>query len=177
MVQYPLNVDDFSCQLRTAENKIIILRTVVLRTETTGFFCNFPAYNKEMTNIIVGSQKMQIETRFEMRLEIFGKISPYLVLIGIKNINGRILFQTDRNLKECIRRKQIIMVHKSDKLSCRCSKRCVRILCNTDIFRNQNIFHARILFGILFQHTRHCLVLRAGISDHQLPVRIALLFQ
>ena len=41
-----------------------------------------------------------------MRLEILGQIGPYLVLIGIKSIDGRIFFQTDGNFKECIRRKQ-----------------------------------------------------------------------
>ena len=48
-----------------------------------------------------------------MRLEILGQIGPYLVLIGIKSIDGRIFFQTDGNFKECIRRKQIVFTRGS----------------------------------------------------------------
>ena len=112
-----------------------------------------------------------------MRLEILGQIGPYLVLIGIKNIDGRIFFQTDGNFKECIRRKQIVVIHKTDEISRCCGKRCICILCNADIFRNRNVLYTRIFSGILFQDARHRLILRAGISDHQFPVFITLFFQ
>ena len=109
-----------------------------------------------------------------MRLEILDRSVRTLSLIGIKASDGRIFFQTDGNFKECIRRKQIVVIHKTDEISAAAASAAFVFLCNADIFRNRNVLYARIFSGILFQDARHRLILRAGILDHQFPVFITL---
>ena len=48
-------MDDLTCLFHTAENKIIVLRSVKFSAETSGFLYNRTSHNQKMTDIIVGS--------------------------------------------------------------------------------------------------------------------------
>ena len=48
-------MNDLTCLFHTAENKIIVLRSVKFSAETSGFLYNRTSHNQKMTDIIVGS--------------------------------------------------------------------------------------------------------------------------
>ena len=64
-----LNLDT----VKLAENKkeIVILGTVKLLPESSDFLNNASARHKEMTDIVIGAQQIQVEIRFQMRLKMF----------------------------------------------------------------------------------------------------------
>ena len=47
----------------TAENKIVILRTVELTAKASHFFHKLPSHNKKVTDIIVGAKKIDVKIR------------------------------------------------------------------------------------------------------------------
>ena len=71
--------------LCTAEDEIIILSSVVLTAESSRLFQDTPFHNKKMTNIIIGPQKIRIEIRFQMGLEMFQILSSYFIFVRIEH--------------------------------------------------------------------------------------------
>ena len=72
MVQDSWNVDDIFTKLSTAENEIIILCAVIFRVKPFHLLKYRSFYYKEMTDVVVGTEKIQVKVRFEMRLEMLG---------------------------------------------------------------------------------------------------------
>ena len=77
---------DLLCILRTAEDKVIILGSVILRPETADFIKQFFLHHEQMSDIVHARQKIRIEIRLKMRVKQFISIHIQLVLIGIEDI-------------------------------------------------------------------------------------------
>ena len=71
--------------LCTAEDEIIILCPVILPAKPSCLLQNTPFHNKKMTNIIIGPQKIRIEIRFQMGLEMFQILSSYFIFVRIEH--------------------------------------------------------------------------------------------
>ena len=63
--------DSAGSSLHTAENKVMILCPVKFLTETADLIHDSLADYKKVTDIVVGPQEIQVEIRFQMRLEMF----------------------------------------------------------------------------------------------------------
>ena len=167
-------MDNFSGLLHTAKNKIIILCSVKFPSETAGLLNDTASYHQKMADIIVGSQKIQIKIRFQMRLEMFRKVCCYLVLICVDHICLRVFFQCCCNLIKRIGSKQVIMIQKSHEIAFRHGKSCIGILCNAKILLQVLITDTPVHLCIRFQDCLHIPIFRASISQTQLPVLISL---
>ncbi len=64
------HMSDLAGFLYTTKNKIMILRTVKFLPESAGFTYNRLSGNKKMTDIVIGTQKVQIKIRLQMRLKM-----------------------------------------------------------------------------------------------------------
>ena len=126
-------MSDLAGLLYTAKNKIMILRTVKFLSESAGFTYNRLSGNKKMTDIIIGTQKVQIKIRLQMRLKMLAQICSHLIFIRINSVQFRIFFQSKRDLIKCIWCKQIIMIQNSGKLTFRHCKCCICVPCNSKI--------------------------------------------
>ena len=62
------------CQLTASEDKIIILGAVEFLAETARLFNQALFYHEKMADVIVGTQKIQIKIRLQMRLIMFTQI-------------------------------------------------------------------------------------------------------
>ena len=69
-----------------------------------------------MRDIVIGAQQVDAEIRFEVRLKMFCQIRRHLVFIRIHHIRILKLCDRLRNLIQCIRCKQIIVVQQTDKV-------------------------------------------------------------
>ena len=167
----------FSCFLHTAENKIIILRSVKFFTESTHFFHQLTSGNKKVTDIVIRTKQVNIKIRLQMRLEMLIQLCSHLIFVCINHISIFMLVQRIHNLKKCIRRKKIIMVQKSHKFSCCHGKCCICILGNSFILCKILPAYSGIPAAVLLQHLFHNFILRAAISNTKLPILIGLGFQ
>ena len=71
------------CLFHAAKDKIIILRAVIITADSTDFFQKSPAHNEKMCDIVIRTQQIQIEIRFEMRIHEFCHLTVCFILIGI----------------------------------------------------------------------------------------------
>ena len=103
--------------LRTPKNVIVILRPLILPSESSGLqSCQICANRKEMADIIVRAQQIRIKIRLKMRLKKRSSLTVHLIFICINRIHVRIFFQKRRHLIECIRFQKIIMIQKGCKI-------------------------------------------------------------
>ena len=62
-------MSDLAGLLYTAKDKIMILRTIKFLPESASFTYNRLSDNKKMTDIVIGTQKIQIKIRLQVRLK------------------------------------------------------------------------------------------------------------
>ena len=84
-------MQNFSGILRASENKVIILCSVKLLTETACLLHNASAHDKEMTDIVIGTQQIQVKVRFQMWLEMLVQFCGNFVLIRVKCVCLRMI--------------------------------------------------------------------------------------
>ena len=119
-----------SRSFHTAEYKIVILCTVEFFFQHSDLIHDLFFHNKKVTDVVYCTQKVDIEVRFEMRLEEFMTIHGHLIFVGIQNLDLRILIQCFHTLEQGVRCHLIIMICKYDKISgCRFHSR-IGILCD-----------------------------------------------
>ena len=73
----------FSGILCAAKNEIIVLSAIKFPSESASFLHNTAAYNKEMTDIIIGTEQIKVEIRFQMRLKMFVQFCRNFIFIRI----------------------------------------------------------------------------------------------
>ena len=110
-----------------AENKIIILGSFEFRPEPSCLFKDRTFYHEKMADIIIGTQKVEVKIRLQMRLKMFAKVSGYFILICIYGLQASVFVQRGRNLIKSVGRQQIVMVQNTDELSFRHLQRRVGI--------------------------------------------------
>ena len=91
MVQHLVYVGNFICGFYTAKNKIIILSSIKLFSEAPYFTDQYASYHKQMADIIIRPQQIQIKIRFHIRRQMLVPFAVYFVLICIHRINPVIL--------------------------------------------------------------------------------------
>ena len=166
---------DLSCQFRTTQDEIIILGTVIGPPESAGFPCQHRAHAKQMTDIIVAPQQIQIKIRFKMRLKMLFSLEIHLVLIAVHRIQGRILPKHRCQLIQGIRCQQIIMIQQADKFPFCHLQRRIGVSRNAAVGRKMGVPHPGILFGIFPDHSFRRRIVSAAVRQTKLQMRIALL--
>ena len=140
VVQDFRDMADHLCLFHTPENKVIVLRAVILSAKTTRLPNQRRPRHKKMGNIVIGPQKIQIKIRFKMGLKMLGKVCRYLIFIRINHIHQRIFFPLQMLVHhfhhpiERLRRQKIVMIQKPQKFSL-CHGECF-----IGIFRDSQIF-------------------------------------
>ena len=86
VIEHLWDMADLLCILCTAENKVVILSSVIFRPETTDFIEQFFFHHKQMADIVDAAEQIDIEIRLKMRVKQFISIHIQLVLIGIEDI-------------------------------------------------------------------------------------------
>ena len=157
-----------------AENKIIILGALEFTAESSCFLKHGTPYHKKVTDIVIGSQKIQIKIRFQMRLEVFAEVCGNLIFIRIDRVKAAVFRQRGGNFIKRVRRQQIVMIQKPDKLSFRHLQRRVGIPGYSQILTQ--VFHPDpFIFSCIFpQKFFHFRIFGASIGDTQLPVPVCL---
>lgn len=118
-----------SRSFHTAEYKIIILCTVKFLFQHSNLIHDLFFTTKDGRYSLLYT-KINIEVRFEMRLEEFVPVHGHLIFIGIQNLKFRILIQRFHTPEQSIRRQLIIMICKHDKISCCRFHGRIGILCD-----------------------------------------------
>ena len=148
VIEHLRDVTDLLCVLRTAENKVVILGSVIFRPKTADFIEQFFFHHKQMADIVDARQQVRIEIRLEMRVEQFISIHVKLVLIGIEDIAVFILIQFFRALKERVRCQTVIMIRKNNEITFCHLKGGVRISGDTAVFPQYLIADPRVFLRI-----------------------------
>ena len=104
-------------RLHTAENKIIILGPVKLRTEQSHLIHHVSSHYKQVADIVHRAEKIRVVIRFKMRLKEFMSVHGHFVLVGIKKPDLPVLVQGLYALVQRVRRQHIVMIGKGDKIS------------------------------------------------------------
>ena len=102
----------FFGNLHTSENEIIVLCAVKLSAKASHLFHQTFTHHKEMTDIVIRSEQIQIKIRLQVRLKMLTQVHRHLILIRIDHIRV-LLLQSLNHLVERIRRQQVIVVQKS----------------------------------------------------------------
>ena len=159
---------------RTAQHKVIVLRTVIGRIQQPDLLQQIASHRKQMTDIIVALQQRHTEIRLEMRPKISCAAPVDLVLICIDRIEPRLCLDGLCHLIERIHRQHIIMICKDNKVSFRLPDRFIRIPGNTTVFCKLHIAHTPILCILLFHK---CSDRRIGtaVRQHKLQSAVGLL--
>ena len=134
VIEHLRDMADLLCILCTAENKVVILGSVIFRPETADFIEQFFFHHKQMADIVDARQQVRIEIRLEMRVKQFISIHVKLVLIGIEDIAVFILIQFFRALKERVRCQTVIMIRKNNEITFCHLKGGIRISGDTAVF-------------------------------------------
>ena len=71
-----------------------------------------------MTDIIYRTEQIWVIIWFKMRLEEFMPIHGHLIFIRIQNTDLSVFVQSLDTLKQCVRCKLIIMIRKSNIITC-----------------------------------------------------------
>ena len=166
---------DLSRQFCTAQDEIIILGTVIGPPESAGFARQHCPHAKQMTDIIVTPQQIQIEIRFEMGLKMPGAPEIHLVLVTVHRIQGRILSKRRRQLIQGIRCQQIIVIQQADKFPFCHLQRRIGVSRDAAVGRKMGVPHPGILFGIFPDHSFRRRIVSAAVRQTKLQMRIALL--
>ena len=127
-----------------------------------------------MTDIIICPQQIQIEIRFKMRLKMFFQICCHFVLIRIKKSGLRIFIQFLYHLIQCIRRKQIILIQKTNIGSGSFLYRCICIFRNSSVFTHSDQTDSFSFKHILFENFFYSASLFIRNSHTEFPVFISL---
>ena len=75
--------------LRTTENEVIILRSVVFLTEAAHLRCQIVADYKQMADIVDAAEQIDIEIRLKMRIKQSAAVHIQLILIRIEAVTSR----------------------------------------------------------------------------------------
>ena len=134
VIEHLRDMADLLCVLRTAENKVVILRSVILCPEAANFIEQSFFHHKQMADIVDARQKVRIKIRLEMRVKQLISIHVKLVLVGIEDVAVFILIQFFRALKESVRCQAVIMICKYNEITFRHLKGSVRISGDTAVF-------------------------------------------
>ena len=148
VIEHLRDVADLLCILCTAENKVVILGSVIFRPETADFIEQFFFHHKQMADIVDARQKIRIKIRLEMRVKQFISIHVKLVLIGIEDIAVFILIQFFRALKERIRCQTVIMIRKNNEITFCHLKGGIRISGDTAVFPQYLIADPRVFLRV-----------------------------
>ena len=148
VIEHLWDMADLLCILCTAENKVVILSSVIFRPETTDFIEQFFFHHKQMADIVDARQKIRIKIRLEMRVKQFISIHVKLVLIGIEDIAVFILSQFFRALKERIRCQTVIMIRKNNEITFCHLKGGIRISGDTAVFPQYLIADPRVFLRV-----------------------------
>ena len=104
-------------RLHTAENKIIILSSVKLRTEQPHLIHHVSSHYKQMADIVHRTEKIGVVIRLEMRLEKFMAVHGHFVLVRIEKPDLSVLIYGLYTLVQRVRRQHVVMIGKGDKIS------------------------------------------------------------
>ena len=104
-------------RLHTAENKIIILGPVKLRTEQPHLIHHVSSHYKQMADIVHRAEKIRVVIRLEMWLKEFMPVHGHFVLVGIEKPDLPVLIQGLYALIQRVRRQHVVMIGKGDKIS------------------------------------------------------------
>lgn len=80
VVEYLRNVANPVRLLRAAQNKIIVLRTVILTIKSSDLLKKSSGYDQKMADVVIASQQIRIEIRLQVRLKVLTPITGNLVL-------------------------------------------------------------------------------------------------
>src|SRR5205823_4638186 len=114
MIQYTRNVMNSVRPLDHAEEKIVILRGVELRTERAGFLHNVPPHCGQMTQIIVGEK--QVGRPIWLKQRRLETVLAEFVFIGINQISVGMRLKMFHEVEKRFRFENVVMVEEGDPL-------------------------------------------------------------
>ena len=174
VIQNPRHMADLSRQLRAAQDEIIILGAVIGPAKSPGLSGQHRTHAEQMADVIVAPQQIQVEIRFEMRLEMLFSLEIHLVLIAVHRIQRRILPKRLRQLIQGIRCQQVVVIQQADKFAPGHLQRRVGVAGNASVGRKLFIAHPIIVPGILPDHGFRCRVLPAAVRQAKFQMGITL---
>ena len=89
VIQHLRDMADLLRLLRTTENEVIILRSVVFLTEAAHLRCQIVADYKQMADIVDAAEQIDIEIRLKMRIKQSAAVHIQLILIRIEAVTSR----------------------------------------------------------------------------------------
>ena len=155
--------------LQKAQREIIVLRSIKLRSQRSGFPDNTCPVYSQMVRIHHGEKCVRRPVWFKERIMPPGPVLRQLVFITVYKVQLRILIQLSGHLIQRIRRQDIVAVQKSDKVSLCQGNSIIRCSGNPAIlFPVDDIDPITPLIVLQdFSHGRHA---RMIIDKDQLPL-------
>ncbi len=159
------------------ENHIMILAAVIFTAEQSRLIQKLPGKCGKMADIIISSQV--INGKIRLKVEDNHMINAVALkgnLVTVNVICPR-LIDCLRIFKECSRMQDIVMVKKTDIISCRQLQALVGIAGNSIVVIQHMINNALILFCILLTDLSYIsMFMIASVRQTQLPVPVGLIF-
>ena len=145
MVQEFRDMMDLSRLFTAPEYEIMILCSVELFPLSADFVDDALSYTENVCDIVVAAKQIRAVVRLEIRAVIDIFRQEHLVLIGIDDIDLRILVQRPNDLVAGILLKRIVMIGQHNEIACRHFDRSIGIAGNSLIFLEALIDDPRVI--------------------------------
>ena len=155
------------------ENKIIILGSVELRPEQSGFLRHIFPYRENMADIIIFPEAEKIEIRFKMRVKIMSAVHAYFIFIWINRVRLRVLVQGFYDLIKSVRLQGIVVISEHKKLSSGKGNRFVCILRYSFVF-SQFFVRNTLFTSIMLFQMKSDFIVCASVRQTELPFSVGL---
>ena len=148
VIQHARNMTDLPVAFTATQDHIVALRTIILTMKASVRQHKLSPCHKQMGNIIICTQQVDIEFRFESRFQIMTSIFCHPVFIGINHIIAFSL-QSIHHPVQGILRQDIVMIQQCNIRSF-CRLQCpVTVPGNSKIFFHFYVLDSRFILHIL----------------------------
>src|SRR5690606_30455611 len=100
----------------TAEQQVIILASVILRTQAAGRIDDILSYDGKMVEVVLRVEQLPIPSSFHVRLEAISMLVD-LVLVGVDQTRRRIVDDAIGYERKGVSAKKVVMVHEGDPIA------------------------------------------------------------
>ena len=145
MVQEFRDMMDLSRLFTAPEYEIMILRSVELFPLSADFVDDALSYTENVCNVVVAAKQIRTVVRLKVRTVVDILRQEHLVLIGVYDIDFRILVHRSDNLVAGIFLQRIVMVGQHNEITCRHFDRSIGIAGNSIVLFESLIDDPRII--------------------------------
>ncbi len=159
--------------LAQAQDQIVVLAAGKLDAQPTQFLDQRTPVHPKVAGVHSREERVGRPVGFEVRLAVESRLVD-LVLIGVEHVDVGIAVDRQRDFKERVGRKRIVVIEKTHELACRQSQ--CRVARRGDVAVLGAIDHldARVQCGVLLEYFADVPLFGGVVGDAQLPIGIGL---